>query len=538
MFSKFAEIINRSVERMRKRNLDTDTRKNSGAKSIYDDEMLAKAVAGLFEGSESWLPYVYTCLISDDPMHVAVAASTVADYMKTLSIKRIMQLDDCFRSYTSMLYFINWENVEPSVLKDEIGDEAEYLWVMRLGTFHPNGYYREKCINELSSDSASYIYLLLRLKDWVPEVRNAAMKACSNVTMLSPEEVITCLVPLEKVRRSWRVVDYYLNDLERKITDRIDEFPGVISKDLLCRYDEKTRMALYRLLLDHKKLSRDEVCNILSFEKYYPILRYVTKTYIEQYDLPVEEIDEFINHRSVAVQRCAIEKKFAVTGRTWDGIEEKLLSPSLNIRETVRYYLIKDRNFDCRAYYIAHLDGDKNRYCILGLGEAGKPEDAEFLMKYLESEDACIVRNTLRSLARLSGKDCSEIYWRFLTDERLSVVRQAYENITGLKIRYGAKRIYELLEKTDSELLRKKLLNLLVNESYWDRVPYILMLYTPQKGDIPYGKLEDGIRSSTVYSSVSEAQAVWIEEILEDKQYRIPENIARNVRNKLSYLRK
>ena len=281
-----------------------------------------------------------------------------------------------------------------------------------------------------------------------------------------------------------------------------------------------------------------DIRNILSFEKYYPILRYVIKTYIEQYDLPVEEIDEFINHRSVAVQRCAIEKKFAVTGRTWDGIEEKLLSPSLNIRETVRYYLIKDRNFDCRAYYISHLDGDKNRYCILGLGEAGKPEDAELLMKYLESEDACIVRNTLRSLARLSGKDCSEIYWRFLTDERLSVVRQAYENITGLKIRYGAKRIYELLEKTDSELLRKKLLNLLVNESYWDRVPYILMLYTPQKGDIPYGKLEDGIRSSTVYSSVSEAQAVWIEEILEDKQYRIPENIARNVRNKLSYLRK
>ena len=140
MFSKFAEIINRSVERMRKRNLDTDTRKKSGAKSIYDDEMLAKAVAGLFEGSESWLPYVYTCLTSDNMIHVAIAANTVADYMKTLNIKKVMQLDDRFRSYTSMEYFINWKTVSPSDLKNEIGDEAEYLWVMRLGTFHPNGY--------------------------------------------------------------------------------------------------------------------------------------------------------------------------------------------------------------------------------------------------------------------------------------------------------------------------------------------------------------------------------------------------------------
>ena len=551
VFSKFAEIINRAVEDLRKRNLDTGTtyEKKPGFTGEglvrtgpdFTDEGLAKAVTELETGLEGWLPYIYAYLVSDDPMHVVIAASAIADYMKKLSIRKIIQLDDRFREYTIrgyLLDYVNWETVDVSVLKDKIVDEEKYLWVLRLGTFHPNGYFREKCINELASDPASYLYLLLRLRDWVPEVRNAAMKACSDVTKLGPEDVINCLHPLEKLKRSMRIADYYLNDLERKITDRIDEFPGVISKDLLGRYDENTRRALYRLLLDHKKLSKDEVCAILSFERYYPNQRYVIQNYIERYEVTVEELDEFIDHRSTAVQRCAIEKKFAMTGKTWDGLEEKLLSPSLNIREIVRYYLIKDMNFDCRAYYIAHLEGDKTRYSILGLGEAGKPEDADLLMKYLGNKEAHIVSNTLRSLARLRGTACSEVYWKYLTDERRSVVKQAYNNIRGLHIRYGAKRIYELLEKTEEETLRKKLLILLINESYWDRVPYLLMLFKPQNGGIPYDVLRKGFNSSSTYSNVSESQAKWIEEILEDEEYKIPEKTARKVRFDLSFFRK
>ena len=534
MHGLFAKIVNRATEKTRARNLVVNERDTY---QLTNEERLARAIAELEAGHDSWLPWVYSFLAYRDTMLVRTAADTVSNYMKKLSTKQVIQWDDRFRSYSTIEYFVNWKTVNVSSIKMKIRDDETFRWVMRLGTFHPNGYFRENCIKELASDPASYPYLLLRLKDWVSEVRMAAVNACSDVSKLGPEDLMSCLSALEKVRRSARISSFDTNEIEKKIAGRIGEFSAVIGKDLISKQSEDTRRSLYRILLENKLISRDEVCGLLNAEKNFQNQRYIIKTYIERYEVPVEELDEFLEHKSTAVQRCAIEKKFAMTEKSWDGLEDKLLSPSFQIRETARYILSKDRNLDCRSYYIEHLNGDEAKYSILGLGETGKPEDAEFLMKYLEDPRALIVRNTLHSLGRLCGQELSELYWKYLTDERASVVKQAYINISGSHIRYGAKRIYELLENTYSESLKKKLLCLLTRESYWDRVPYLLMLYDPKDKDLHY-LLDKGLSSSVVYSGVSEKQAKWICEILDDKKYEIPAKIDSIVRFALSYSRK
>ena len=98
------------------------------------------------------------------------------------------------------------------------------------------------------------------------------------------------------------------------------------------------------------------------------------------------------------VQRKAIEQKYAMLGKSWDGLENKLLSPSANIRETVRYIYNKSGGFDSRSYYIEHLYNSDVKICILGIGETGKPEDKDILLKYLDDSRTGVVKNTLHAL--------------------------------------------------------------------------------------------------------------------------------------------
>ena len=531
----FGDLVNRVLDAVKKSTPDTVVTEPERPWSSVD--RLAYAVAKLESGDDSWLPWVYSYVASNDAVWVRTAANAVADYMKKLSPKEVVQWDERFRSCSSLEWTISWKNINVPSLKMKIRNEETYLWVMRLGTFHPNGYFREKCMYQIAKDPASYPYLLLRLKDWVLVVRTLAKNLCSDVSSLGPEDLITCLSALEKVRRSARLSSFDIKDIESKITGRIGDYSDIICHDLISTCDENTRRSLYRIMLENKLIGKEEVCGLLSAEKYFQNQRYLIKTFIERYEISEEELDEFLDHKSVAVQRCAIEKKFFMTGKSWDGLEDKLLSPSSQIRETARYILSKDRDIDCRAYYIEHLNGDEAKYSILGLGETGKPEDFALLMKYLEDPRAQIVKNTLHSLGRLCGQDLSEVYWKYLTDERLSVVKQAYINITGYHIRYGAKRIYELIEKTDSQTLKKKLVIMLGREAYWDRVPYLLMLYK-SKDDSMRGRISEGLSSNVVYSGVSDEQAKWIEEILDEKEYVIPEKVARDVRFALSYSRK
>lgn len=494
-----------------------------------ESERLAEAIAKL-ETDKYYLHHVYEFVVSEDVMISNIAADAVARHMKLFDARELIRFEEDFRKCTSMGWSVVWKDIDIADLEDRISDKEQFLWVMRLGTFHPDGYYREKCLRRLESDPASYFFMLLRLRDWVYEIRAAANKACSDISGLGFDDLISCLAALEKVRRSERANVFDMRRLDKKISDRIRELAPAFDRKLIRNYDVLTRRALYRILLDNRQLSKDEVRGLLLSEKYSQNQLLIMTMFIEQYELTLDELDEFLEHKSITVQRKALDHKYSLVGGPWPGLEEKLLSPSNHLRDMVRFILEKHTDIDCRAYYIERLDSADRKICILGIGETGKPEDAELIKPFLDDPRAGIVKNALHALSGLGGGKYKDIYWNFLTDSRPTIVLQAYREITNNRIRYGAEEIFELFDRSSSELLKRKLSYMLIREAYWDRAPYLLMLFSYEDEKIR-SIVRRGLiwKVSYSYSAVTDDRANWIRTILDSPEYQITDRTRVNI---------
>ena len=125
-------------------------------------------------GKEHHLAALYPVVLSQDRELSNLAAKAVHAYMSSLDAPKIIRLDRQFRQYTSMEWTIDWTKISPMGMQDQISSREVWLSVLRLGTLHPNGYFRERCMQALEDDEASFPYLTLRLNDWVEQVRDRA----------------------------------------------------------------------------------------------------------------------------------------------------------------------------------------------------------------------------------------------------------------------------------------------------------------------------------------------------------------------------
>ena len=194
------------------------------------------------------LPGVYAQLASKNKIAVAEAAHKIAGFMGNLDSDQLLRLSERFRQYSSMDWTIWWEKVDLNFWKSSVDSRYDYLWAVRLGTFHPNGYFREKCIWELAGDKESVRFVLLRLNDWAKPVREAAEGVAAHITELSAEELVACLPYLQKVKQGCRRSNRYLQKLEADVAEMLQRKLADVDILHLNRYDTKARKYLYKLL--------------------------------------------------------------------------------------------------------------------------------------------------------------------------------------------------------------------------------------------------------------------------------------------------
>lgn len=498
--------------------------------------LIKQAAEELKQGKQSCLSVLYQALALNNAEILNYASSEIAEYMRGLDSNQIIRLDECFRQYSSLEWGVSWEKADLEIWEKNISDRENYLWMLRLGTFHPNGYFREKCICRLTGDNESVKFLFLRLNDWVLPVRKAAEDVVvSWIPRLKAEELIVCLPYLEKVKRGMRRDQILLQELEDSIAVWIEKQLERVNLKNIGRYEIKARKNLYRILLERSILKKGEVNEVLKREKNGQCQFMIMILLLKNYELSVEELDTYLNYKSKVVQRKVLEQKYSILKTYWDGLELLLLAASKSVREQVRYILEKHTDIDALAYYKERLDTSKRKICILGIGECGNEADADSLLKYLEDSEVSIVKSTLQSISNLLGMKAEAIFWKYLQDERPTVQRAAYRGIATNNIVYGAKTVYELFIHTESLLLKEKLAHQFLRERSWDALPYVLMLYCYEEENIRE-IIRRGAHSRSVYAKVSQEEAKHIRDILYNDKYGIPESLKKSIEFDLKFV--
>lgn len=528
-------------------------------------EMRRGWIQELKNGDCTHLPHLY-CLAAEpgNPL-LPAAMESIAQQMDALDVNGRLAWDDRFRASTSVEWSIDWSKVDPAAAKPYLHDSRDYLWLLRLGTFHPNGYYREKCLRELAEYRGELGYLVLRTNDWVLPVRELAVQLSMEAVRESGLDRLVEAIPfLEKAKRGARRDLGRILQVEEEMRKRILFFlrragkEGAIPDFTGCSL--RVRKGIFRLLFQETVLTVEEAEAFLSAEKNESCRNLIICSILRAYPYEEERIERYLKSKSGVVRKRAVECKYEQLKDAWDGLEDMLLDSVRGVREYAAYILQKCRGMDIRMYYRERLGKAEDLAVITALGEYGNREDAQILQPFLESSRESIVRAALTAVSRLMGEEGEEVYWPFLLQEKPGISKAAYQAVCRSRVRYGAERIYRAFLETEYSHGKKYLLKILLTYSDWQSLPYLLRLYNYAKADScqdgdrddwirellfqkkcengrgPQGRLELAIRKRSLYAKVGPQLEQEIRGILSDENCRVPETVVQEILFDLKYV--
>lgn len=494
-------------------------------------------IARLEAGEINHLATLYPSLLSGNKALVNVAAEAIHAYMYRLDAVNIIRLDRQFRHYTSMEWNYDWKKISLSDLTGNIVNLQARLSILRLGTMHPNGYFREKCMRALSSDEESFGYIVLRLNDWVRQIREAAYEILSRkLDKIKTDTAVGMLPYISRTKKGERYVYQQFQEIEEKLSEKILSHLHEISLDAVRNYPPAVKRFLYKIMISPNVLSKQDAERLLEREKNGNEKAMVIRLILQEYECSETEIEGYLQNKSPIVRQKALSVKYERLGSAWEGIEKYLLDTAGGIRSDVCYILRRYTDFDILSYYKQKLHTDEEAVAILGIGENGSAKDADVLAEYLYADRPRLVKNAIKALGGLGAVNLgtvklADIYWDYLNGVDASIAKAAYNAVCKSDISYGAEKLYRTYISCTDVNIRKYLIRLLVREPSWERLPYLLLLYEPgsQTADGTQFWIYRGLTSRSVYARITREWADFIMETMEKRENEISDTLRKEI---------
>lgn len=500
-------------------------------------QSLTDAIDALEGGDASRLHTVYCIFAFGDSGLVKRGAKAVRLLLESYTVGQMIRLGENFRQYTSLEWSIDWKEIDLERMRAIFETEQDYIFALILGSFHPNGYFRERCCLEMAGFDGTLPYLVLRMNDWVGEIRETA----KNVTVARVEncplqELFLTFQALDKVERSERRNAGDLEAIKSLAGDRMRKEAPSFPLYQIVGYEFAVRKSVYHALFSGKILDKRQADALLDRERHSFCQSVIISGILKYYDCYMEEVDRYLGHKNVSVRRKAMEYKYGRIKNSWPGLERMLLDPGRGIRELAAFLLETYDGMDVPAFYTRHLQDENPVIPIIGLGETGTKEMAGELTAFLEHPSEKVVKSTILSIGRLTGEEGYDLYWNYLFDGRIPVVKAAYTAIRTNRIHYGAARLYEEWRKCGSEALGRYLILLILKEYSWDRLPWLICLYRDERAQMLRDKILDGMRMRNAYARVTAEQAGRIETAVRESGDALPQDLVKGIRFDLKFV--
>jgi HEAT repeat protein len=434
-------------------------------------------------GEPAAIPDILFLLFSKDDDVSTATVSAIDRLLHGLSPKDLTWFDQYFRQRTSgwSHYRSDWNDLNPSKIKLISKSPGFQLSFLALLSFHSSGYIREEALKRLDLiDSGDEIpFILLRLNDWVDQVREQATKA-----------------------------------IERRITKKYT--PNLLSNIFLIaalarysRYDHASFIEAVHGLIRNIELKKDVKEALLSDDIYirrecYKIVLVSDGSYL------IEIIEQGTNDSDVIVRNCVIKslnrvsdttllKKYLqklendpfmpnrreilnlymelVPEHSHGKLINVLFDPHPSMRYDARYYLSKTADIDFALIYreaIKNPIGKNLIGIISGLGETGNPNDAELIVNFLQHQIAKIRKNSIKAIARLSAENHLESFFALIRDDSPRVSREAALALLQCKYQSIIQDLCDTLENSDKNHVAKNILFVASKLSKWESITYIV----------------------------------------------------------------
>jgi HEAT repeat protein len=374
-----------------------------------------------------------------------------------------------------------WRWLEPDELSNWVGPGERADLVLRLSSLHSNGYVREAAVRRLAHvrDGSELPYLLLRLNDWVSEVRGAAESAVLDRAV--PEYAkhfaanLGLIVRLQRTQRiDQRSVLPAIASLLATPVARIPMI-ALMSADL-----PLVRRAAFCFLAQSDP---DDLTQVLSAALTVkdPVVRlWAARAAISRLKGQAlrNVLDRLSSDRSGFVRREALAAWADVfPGDAQRRLVTALMDGSAGVRGEARFRLRESGVDFPQLYRDAMATDSPARFvtALSGLVETGDPTDAERLAPLLSHPIAKVRRVAVRGLLVLGGERYVESGLNALADEAHSVSWAAWSALAPYASVIAGSRLWAAVQTASPDHARRNALRVLARLPKWDAVPYLLL---------------------------------------------------------------
>jgi HEAT repeat protein len=409
-------------------------------------------------------------------------AEEVNQLIAELSPLDLASLDQRVRGmYQSYGYYVNqqWHSLRPS----DVGRLAKSKFAVSLvglTSFHYSGYVRQASVEELALQRTGkeLPFLLIRLNDWVSQVREAASAAVRN--RLEPSYAVHFLANMAlviRLKNRGRVDQNFLEEV--RVLLKRPECKDILQSGMTSN-DKTIRRISFQLAAESDPSTRTAIIRAVMTDpdavvRYWAVRHFLPDVMSDE--LP-NVVEPMLNDRFMPVRHDAL---WAVATKRPDlsevPLRRALLDNHVSMRETARHFLSVAGIADARAFYVEAIGRgvDSQRFAaICGLGENGQTSDASLIFAYLDSPLPKLRRAATYALGKLDADGNLKTLTGILSDAKASVSREALKVLLP-KVRQIPLDELENLISSDAKFhVRRNALTLILHSDKWRKLPALL----------------------------------------------------------------
>ena len=409
------------------------------------------------------------------PQAKARAMTALAEALELLPVGELARLDDAVRTNST---------VDPAVA-DWTWARAREAWgVLGVLTFHRDGYLRQRALQALGAwhGARALPFLLLRLNDWVRELREAARAMLPALLTRDNADAVVAAMPLLSA------LDGKRRDNHKRTLALFASFlrgPAGIpaARRGTDARDPAVRRACYQLLFDAADVAVaiDGDLLVKALRDPSPLLRLEAfRVAARLRPVPLALLEAARADPFLPVRREAFRLLLDVSpAHAEREIRAALLDRAAGLRwEAVHAHWQRTRQRAVSIYRIAVAaeTGSRQVYAVLGLGEHGDRADAALVVPFLSSPRIGLRRAAVRALARLDGEHCSQHFIAALEDASPGVSREAQRALMRSAIPPAAANRLEALvsDATTVANVRRNALDVLGRAGKWRAIAALI----------------------------------------------------------------